>query len=589
MAAVASRSGLEPGPALRYVRIWWVLGALTLAGSVVAVLLRPVVDDELRWWALLVVVGLAFLTDVSPLRTPIRRESVSINLYEVAVLVGFALLPPLVVPAAIVGGIASSLVLVHRIAAEKVLFNAAMLSVATTAGAVLVETVGPARPAPTDLRGLLVLLGAGFAFGLVNQVALAGLLRRLQPARAPGSPPGDYLRASGIGMTVAVSLGVILAGIVVALPLVLPLFGVVTWLTLAGLAKRSRRMTGDAVHAARLERTIAGATEGICLLDATGAVELLNPAACRLLGVAAQEVVGRRLDDLLPGSVSSAATVTASLQDRTLDDPEAHHTVRIGPTAWQLELTALFDHHARPTAAPTGAVVLFWDATEDLRATRTRQEFVARVSHELRTPLTAILGFAETLRVRLDALEPERQREFLTVIERQGVRLSRLVDDLLWSARSEAGTISSAPEPVVLRRLAIDVTASVHHLLDDARLEWSVGDTVVLADRGHLEQVLINLVTNATTYGAAPYRITARTRGDRAIIEVSDGGAGVPAAFVPHLFDPFAQASTGDRREARGLGLGLAIVHTLLAHNDGTITYDRRDGRSVFVLTLPSG
>jgi signal transduction histidine kinase len=588
MAAVASRSGLEPGPALRYARIWWVLGALVVIGSVAAAALQPSAV-ELRIWAVALVVALAFLTDVDPLHTTLRRATVTINLYEVPVLVGLVVLPPFVVPLAVVAGIALSNAIVHRITLAKVSFNAAMLAVAATCAALLVDVVGPERPAPTDVRGLLVLLGAGVVFGAVNQLALEGLVRRLSPRTGPATEPADYRLSSSVGVAVAVSLGIVVAGLIVAVPLVLPLAVVLVWLTSSGLNERTRRFTADATHAARLERTIAGATEGICLLDATGAVELLNPAACRLLGVAAQEVVGRPLDDLLPGSISSAATVTASLQERTFDDPEAHHTVRIGATTWQLELTALFDHHARSAVAPTGAVVLFWDATEDLRATRTRQEFVARVSHELRTPLTAILGFAETLRVRLDSLEPDRQREFLTVIERQGVRLSRLVDDLLWSARSEAGTISPAPEPVVLRRLVVDVTSSVHHLLDDARLEWSVGDTVVLADRGHLEQVLINLVTNATTYGAPPNRITARTRGDRAIIEVSDGGAGVPAAFVPHLFDPFAQASTGDRREARGLGLGLAIVHTLLAHNDGTITYDRRDGRSVFVLTLPSG
>lgn len=218
-----------------------------------------------------------------------------------------------------------------------------------------------------------------------------------------------------------------------------------------------------------------------------------------------------------------------------------------------------------------------------VEASAAKDAIISVASHELRTPLTSILGFAVTMLEHEDQLAPRRRREFLEVIERQGRRLLRLIDDLLTVGRIESGHLEVRTERIAVRTAAGEALRSLGR---DVPLTGG-DDLRVLADPDQLEQVIVNLVTNAEKYGAPP--ISVEMGGDERTVEVAvvDHGPGVPDSFVPHMFERFTQASTGEARESTGAGLGLAIVDGLAAANGGEVVYERVDNRTRFVVRLP--
>ena len=572
----------------RYVAVWWVAGGAALV-TCVWLLWAPLLAGEIRL-PLLTVLGLvvlAILADWWPLETPLRRAALSTNLYEAVFIVGITLLPTPAVPLLMAAGIGISL-LFKGLDAQKWTFNVAMhLAVATLAAlAVHVVVEGPIDP--TSARSAAVMVGAGVVYGASNVGALLGLLHHLRDREGRILGDRTFLVEVGFGLLISISLGVLVAVVLAAAPWVTPLAIVPIVLTRRVLAVGAHRIASQEAERERLDRTISGASEGICLLDRAGTIELLNPSAVELLSRRPADAIGQPLDDLLTGDGDGAPIHTA-MATCTPDSSRQVIDLTIGERILNVEVSALFEVSMRADAAtPTGAVVLLEDVTDAREEESMRREFLARVSHELRTPLTAIVGFTETLRTHAGQLDEERRNTYLEVIERHGHHLGRLVDDLLWSARTGAGKVQVEPESVPLRQLLTSIEVGLRPTLEGTSFTWEVGDVTVRADPRHAEQVLTNLVTNAVRYGAPPVTISAAVEGDRVVIEVTDAGSGVEASFVPHLFTPFEQASVGDRRESRGLGLGLAIVASLLELNDGTIEYRRRDGTSVFRVTLPA-
>lgn len=219
-----------------------------------------------------------------------------------------------------------------------------------------------------------------------------------------------------------------------------------------------------------------------------------------------------------------------------------------------------------------------------LEANQLKQEFISMASHELRTPLTSVLGFTETLKFRDPDLSPEERAVFLEAIIRQGRRLRSLVDDLLDLSRYESAS-EVRPETLVLERLVrLLVQESFNDV--DVHLEFDP-KAVVTADAEHVTRILANLLDNARKYGKPPIRVMAEIHDGWVVVTVHDSGEGVPASFVPELFERFTQASTGERREAHGTGLGLAIVKTLVNQNHGEVRYVPTEHGARFEVRLP--
>jgi len=223
-------------------------------------------------------------------------------------------------------------------------------------------------------------------------------------------------------------------------------------------------------------------------------------------------------------------------------------------------------------------------------ANRAKDEFLAMLGHELRNPLAPILTALELMRMRgLPSLERER-----TIIERQTRHLASLVDDLLDVSRITRGMIQLKREHVALSHViakAIETASPLfeqqrHELVTDVRVDFLID-----ADEARLTQVFANLLTNAAKYTDPGGRVTITARQDAhdVVVSIADTGRGIDPDILPHVFDLFVQERQNIDRSQGGLGLGLAIVRSLVLLHGGRVDAASagRGHGSTFEVRLP--
>ncbi len=228
------------------------------------------------------------------------------------------------------------------------------------------------------------------------------------------------------------------------------------------------------------------------------------------------------------------------------------------------------------------------------RADDVRRRFLADVSHELRTPITVIRGEAEVT-LRGEAAKPaEEYRAALARIVEQAAHTGRLVDDLLFVARAEAGEPRMALQAValdaLLRRTVIEAEALARSAGVALTLTEAAPETLVQGDPGRLRQALMILLDNAIRYSAAGTRVEAVLRHTPAgaTLRVADRGIGIAEEDLPHVFERFWRGSRAARLHAEGSGLGLPLARTIVEAHGGVIGIESRVGEGTAVtITLP--
>lgn len=233
-------------------------------------------------------------------------------------------------------------------------------------------------------------------------------------------------------------------------------------------------------------------------------------------------------------------------------------------------------------------------ATHRLRELdRAKSDFVSIVSHELRTPLTSIQGFSELLLTRPPA--GEGARRCLEAIHREAERLGRIVADLLDLSRIESGrerALGTAPlalGPLVDANVHLFASQSAAHTIER---DLPPALPPVLADQDALDRALKNLLANAIKYspGGGPIRVWARVAEESGRVElgVEDRGVGIPAAALPGIFERYCRVPHPETAQVRGLGLGLALVKSLVEAQGGRIRVESEPGvGSRFIVSLP--
>jgi signal transduction histidine kinase len=227
-------------------------------------------------------------------------------------------------------------------------------------------------------------------------------------------------------------------------------------------------------------------------------------------------------------------------------------------------------------------------------ANKAKLEFLATMSHELRTPLNAIAGYVQLLDMQVAGTVVEEQRRYLARIERaQGLLLKR-INDMLNFAKIDSGTLTYAFEIVRIDDVLAGVDAFIQPQLAQRgqSYEYVVGDRslTIRVDREKFEQILLNLLSNATKFTPAGGRITlaCERHHDSIQVSVSDTGVGIPADKLGVIFEPFVQLDPSLTRARDGTGLGLAISRDLARAMGGELIATSTAGEgSTFILTLP--
>jgi two-component system NtrC family sensor kinase len=340
------------------------------------------------------------------------------------------------------------------------------------------------------------------------------------------------------------------------------------------------------------ETTFNALAEGIAVVGPGDAVLRANRALATLAEMPESDLVGRRFGEVLLGTTEAVGTLIQA----------AHRGERAVPVVARLERSErVLRLTAAPLAGPQGpgpVVLLVEDVTEQRRMEAqliqndkmaSIGQLVSGVAHELNNPLTSIAGLTELLLER--ELHPDFPREHLRVIHDQAERAGRIVRNLLTFARK------GVPEkaPVDLNDVAARTSLLIVYELQLHGIELeqalSAEPVVVLGDRYELQQVLLNLITNAVqaVSGLPPGRpraitvATARSDG-AALLRVRDSGPGVPPQHASYLFTPFFTT----KAPGQGTGLGLSLSYGLVQSHGGVLSYeDPPEGGAEFRVVLP--
>jgi PAS domain S-box-containing protein len=358
-----------------------------------------------------------------------------------------------------------------------------------------------------------------------------------------------------------------------------------------------------------LRTTLSSIGDAVAATDAAGKVTFLNPVAQELTGWSESEALGRPLSEVFrivteEGGQPIEGPVEQVIRSR--QKGRLANTLLIGrdETRRPIDSTAAPIHDEGRLA---GVVLVFRDVTERRRleaelrqrnaelaeADRRKDEFLAMLAHELRNPLAPIRSALQVLRLKFSD-EDEDVLRLRVMMERQVAHLVRLVDDLLDVSRITRGKLELRKERLELAAVVERAVESARPLLDERRhrLEVELTEPVLVeADPARLEQVLANLLNNAAKYTppGGVVRLTARREGGEAVVRVRDTGIGIRPEMLPRLFDLFLQADRVPGRMAEGLGLGLALVRSLVLLHGGQVTASSGGpGQgSEFVVRLP--
>ena len=363
-----------------------------------------------------------------------------------------------------------------------------------------------------------------------------------------------------------------------------------TWAT----AEAARAQADLRAERDRSQHVFDSMTEGMAIMDRDWIVLRMNAEGLRLGQRTGDQVVGRSHWDVWPEAVGSDIDrfYRKVMETRIAGAIEYRHSFSSDLHTW-------FEVRAHPTPEG-GLAVLYRDiderkqSHERLQASdRRKDEFLAMLAHELRNPLAPISAAAQLLKV--GNVDEARIRKTSDIIGRQVKHLTGLVDDLLDVSRVSRGQVELEKMPLEMRAVVVDAVEQInpqilqrgHHLV----LDLAPGAARVSGDAKRLVQVIANLLANAAKYTpvGGNIRLAMQVEQEQVVLTVEDDGIGVGPDLIPHIFELFVQAERTSDRSAGGLGLGLALVRSLVELHGGKASCRSAGlGRgSVFTVTLP--
>jgi PAS domain S-box-containing protein len=381
----------------------------------------------------------------------------------------------------------------------------------------------------------------------------------------------------------------------------LTLVGLLAALPLGVMLAFLRRYIGLYLAANEYRRAVLDyAVDGIILIDEQAQIYAFNPAAEKIFGYQARQMIGQNLreivappDHVMFKLISIGREATGIRYDGS--------TFAMDMTSGQMQISGRRMY-----------ILIVRDATrrkhieDELRhardaaeaASRAKSAFLLTMSHELRTPLNHIIGYGEMIREELSESGLPEVLADLQKIDRAGRSLLNQIDDVLEMANIESGVIELVHHPFELRPLLVEVCELIKPMAERRTNRFECITTNIpdqmIADRVRVRQILLNVLTNAckfTEHGTITMHISTPAADalphPSVLFEIHDTGSGMPAEHIEQLFEPFQVANVTTRKQG-GAGLGLAITHRLCRMMNGDILVQSTPGHgSTFVIRLP--
>jgi PAS domain S-box-containing protein len=344
-----------------------------------------------------------------------------------------------------------------------------------------------------------------------------------------------------------------------------------------GARLRNHRVYGKTLERARLSEIVSHTSDGVFTIDTDGRITTWNPAMHALVGYTEAEAIGRRCEELL-----GLGLITVLAEDDDGGNGRAGGTTATTKAGATKELRLRTSTIRDDEGSPPARIVVVRDAGEEMKAEQIKRDFVSMISHELRSPLTPLRGFLASLVEGTVDDSPDKRQEYYRIMLRQAQRLERVVNDMLDVSLIEAGGLVVDLQPVPLDHVLSRLLKEFREQHPDRPVVLSDLDTpaIVFADPFRVEQVVLNLLSNADKYTPTGLPIDVSTAIDEGsvTISVSDLGEGIAPEHREMIFDRFYRVQDGPTSRRPGTGLGLYIARTLVEAMSGRIWVDSEVG-----------
>jgi len=345
--------------------------------------------------------------------------------------------------------------------------------------------------------------------------------------------------------------------------------------------------------ATRQNAIFEGTTDAIIVINPSGSIETINPAA--------EQMFGFRPDDLLRRDISTLIDIAPG---------EGSFLERLGIEKGRLKKTELLDVTGRDSQGETVSVdvtlgtmrlpdglhviAALRDAANRKEIDRLKDDFISTVSHELRTPLTSVVGSLGLLRSGAAGELPAQAQRLAEIAETNSQRLIRLINDILDIDQIRKGRMAFDYAVIDLRDVMSRTEQTMQGLADRRGIRLAVnlseGPVMACADADRLIQVAGNLLSNAIKFSPEGSTIAFELiegRDDH-IVQITDNGPGIDPDFARHIFNRFAQGAKPDKQLIAGTGLGLAISREIVRSHGGEISFENRaEGGARFAFSIP--
>jgi two-component system sensor histidine kinase VicK len=321
--------------------------------------------------------------------------------------------------------------------------------------------------------------------------------------------------------------------------------------------------------------------EGVVAVDINGSIIHVNPIAMSILGLTEDVLTKECVLDLKNLNLNN-------INYERIETLKGTEITSIDSQVFKIKYAPFNDEKNKVG----GLIVVFQDITQEHKLDNMRKEFVANVSHELKTPITTIKSYAETLME--NDVDKEISQRFLSVIDSESDRMARLVRDLLQLSNIDYKKTTWNKNEISINNMIKDIIQKLDLLIKEKEHEiiLNIPENLpnILADKDGIEQVILNIISNAIKYTENNGRIQIMANADdkELTLSVKDNGIGIPKEDQERIFERFYRVEKGRSREMGGTGLGLSIAKEIVEAHNGHIYLESafKEGTEI-IIQLP--